>query len=198
MSIGSSVRFDKRYILALFALGIWVWMGYSIVSHTTSRIIKATIIQSKKAVRYLDDKLYPIKKEVLWFDTLTFPKGNELRHPKYGYLGYRQDFVIFFDMDVELSADRFVSFVVYSDDGFRLLIDGKKIMEYIYDRPFRKSQKIVHLSKGKHHIRIKYFQGYGQLGIVGYYGVGKSLEDAKRAKRLYLGRSSAELRFIEQ
>ena len=155
-------------------------------------------MQSSRPIHFLDDKVSPLKKEILWFDTLAFPKGNELRHPKYGYLGYRQNFVIFFDMDVEIPKEEYVDFVIYSDDGFRLLIDNKKVMEYLKDRPFRKSERVVRLHPGKHHIRIKYFQGYGQLGIVGYYSVGESAEEAKRAKKYLIGKNSPSMRFLEQ
>ena len=197
MSIGSFVRFDRRYGLVIFALGIWIWIGYSIYAHTSKKIIKATIIQSSKPVRHIDDRIYPQKKETLWFDTLYFPKGNELRHPKYGYLGYRQNFVAFFDTDIDVPKDEFVNFVIYSDDGFRLTIDKQKIMEYPKDRPFQKSEKVVRLAKGKHHIHIKYFQGYGQLGIVGYYAVGMSAKEAQKARKYLIGKSSSDLKFLE-
>ncbi|NPA64165.1 MAG: hypothetical protein GXO16_04240 [Epsilonproteobacteria bacterium] len=198
MSIGSFARFDKRYALFLFAVGIWVWMGYSIASHTAKKIIKATIIQSKKPIRHIDDTIEPQKREILWIDTLNFPKGNELRHPKYGYLGYRRNFIAYFDTDIEVPKDRYVDFVIYSDDGFRLTIDGKKIMEYPKDRPFQKSEKIVKLTKGRHHLRIKYFQGYGQLGIVGYYGTAQTEAAARGAKKYLIGESSSALKFLEQ
>ena len=191
MSIGSFARFDKRYGLLLFAIGLWVWMGYSIASHSTKKIIKATIVQSAKPIRYLDDKIYPRKKEILWIDRLYFPNANELKHPTYGYLGYRRDFVIYFDADFVVKQAQKVKFVIYSDDGFRLKIDGKTIMQYLKDRPFGKSEATIYLAKGKHHLHIKYFQGFGQLGIVGYYQV-------QNGKKHLIGSSSATLEFVEQ
>jgi len=174
-----------------------MWIGYSIASHTAKKIIKTTIIQSSKPIRHIDDPLKLKKKEILWIDTLNFPKGNELRHPKYGYLGYRRNFVAYFDTDIEVPKDVYVDFIIYSDDGFRLTLDSKKIMEYPKDRPFQKSEKIVKLTRGKHHLRIKYFQGYGQLGIVGYYGLGSTPSDAKRSKKHYIGEDSWGMEFVE-
>ena len=198
MSIGSFVRFDRRYALLLFALGIWVWIGYSIFTHTAKKIIKTTIVQSSKPIRHIDDPIKLKKKETLWVDTLNFPRGTEFRHPTYGYLGYKRNFVAFFDTDIQMPKERYVLFRIYSDDGFRLFIDGKKAMEYPNPRPFQKSEKIVRLGKGKHHIRIKYFQGEGQLGIVGYYGTGQSEAEARRAKKRLIGESSADLSFVER
>jgi len=159
------VRLDKIKGLFLFAVAIWIWMGYSIYSHSSKHIIKATIIQSKTPVKTIDDKIIPVKSEVLWIDKLYFPLGNELYYPTYGYLGYKRNFIIYFDSYIESLKEQNVTFVVYSDDGFRLSIDGSVIGEYPKDRPYRRSVVVTTLSKGKHHIRIKYFQGYGQLGI---------------------------------
>ena len=185
------MRFDRRYGLLLFAIGIWIWIGYSIYSHSAKHIIKATIIQSKTPLRTIDSKVVPAKKEVLWIDRLYFPKGNELRHPTYGYLGYRKNFVIYFDSDVESLKDQNVTFFVYSDDGFRFWIDGKVVGEYPKDRPYSKSVVRVFLPKGKHHIRIKYFQGYGQLGIKVQF------KTDKNSLKLF-GTDINTLKFIEQ
>ena len=185
------MQFDKRIGLLAFAIALWVWMGYSIASHSAKKIIKTTIIQSSRPITYLDAKIYPKKKEVIWIDKLYFPKSNELRHPTYGYLGYRRDFVIYFDTDFKLKKPQRVKFTIYSDDGFCLKIDGKTIMQYIKDRPFSKSEAVVRLAAGRHHLHIKYFQGFGQLGIVGYY----QLEDGKRH---FIGKSAGGIEFIEQ
>ncbi len=189
MIFGNSKLFDRRVGLLLFAVALWGWIGYSILSHTTAKIIKATIVQSKKPVRFLDDRIYPVKKETLWIEKLYFPRGNELRHPLYGYLGYTHDFVIFFDGKFELEKSMPVTFTVYSDDGFRLKIDGDTLMEYPKDRPFTKSERTVRLAPGVHTLHIKYFQGFGQLGLVGYY---------KTTRRHFIGESSKELQFLEQ
>ena len=165
MITGSFVRFDRRYVLLAFALGVWIWIAYSIKTHSADHIIKATIIQSKTPLRTIDSKVVPVKKETLWIDKLYFPVGNELRHPTYGYLGYKKNFVIYFDSVLDSLEDQEVTFAVYSDDGFRFWVDGKMVGEYPKDRPFRRSIVRVFLPKGEHRVRIKYFQGYGQLGI---------------------------------
>lgn len=183
-----------------FAIAIWLWIGYSIYSHSAKKIFKVTIIQSAKPLHFLDDRLYPIKQETLWIEKLYFPRGNELRHPTYGYLGYKQNFVMRIDGDFTLSKDRPVKFVLYSDDGVRLLIDGKKVLEFPKDRPFGKSEGVIDLKKGKHHLHIDYFQGYGQLGLAGYYTVLNSLNQLKTVNNSLklLGKDSKMIEFLEQ
>lgn len=188
--IGSSKLFDKRYGLLFISLVLWSWMGYSILSHSTKHIIQATIIQSAQPIRSIDDPVVPTKKEIMWFDKLYFPKSVELYHPSYGYLGYRHDFVIYFNTVFHIDKKKKIRFVVYSDDGFRLFLDGKKIMEYARDRPFSKSEKEVTVSPGIHKIYMKYFQGYGQLGVAVYY------EDGTRYH--LVGESSCDVVFYKK
>ena len=189
MHTGSFIRFDRRYALLLFAVALWIWIAYSIASHSTKRVIKATIIQSSTPLHRLDDPVHVTKKEVLWIDKLYFPKGNELRNPVYGYLGYRQNFLMLLDTDFFLHAPKKIRFIIYSDDGFRLKIDGKTIMEYVKDRPLSKSEATIKLPAGKHHLYIKYFQGYGQLGLIGYYKVDKIH---------FIGVDSNSVKFLEK
>jgi hypothetical protein len=159
------MQLDKSKGLFIFALTLWGWIIYSIYSNSIEGVIKTTIIQSKTPLTRVDSKIKPIKKEVLWIDKLYFDVGKELKHPIYGYLGYKKNFVIYFDSHIKSLKDQNITFAIYSDDGFRLLIDGRKIGEYPKDRPYSKSIIKTALSKGDHRIRIKYFQGYGQLGI---------------------------------
>jgi len=188
---GSFVRFDRGWGLLLFALGLWGWILYSIKSHSAAHIIKAHIIQSKTPLRTIDSKPTPLKEETLWIDRLSFPRGTQLRHPIYGYLGYSHDFIIDLTMEVESLRDQNVTFDIYSDDGFRLWIDGKVIAQYPTDRPFRKSRVITFLPQGKHHIRLKYFQGYGQLGL-------KALYRTDNSSFKLFGTDSNTLKFLQQ
>jgi len=190
LTVGSSSLFDKRYVLLFLSLLLWIWIGYSIFSHNQKRVIEATIIQSAIPIRAIDDPVRSIKKETIWINKLYFPKGSELYHPSYGYLGYIHDFVIYFNAHFYLNKKKKIHFIVYSDDGFRLFIDGKMVMEYPKDRPFSKSEREVLLNPGRHTIYMKYFQGYGQLGIVAYY--------RDNAKYHLLGENSDNIIFDEK
>jgi len=187
-----------RYALLLFGAALWIWMGVSIAAHTPKKIVKATILQSSKPIRHLDDPVRVKKKEILWLDKIYFLRGNELKNPVYGYLGYTNNFIIFFDTDMVLDSDKYIHFVVYSDDGFRLSLDGKSLMEYLGDRPYSKNEVVVPVSKGRHHLRVKYFQGFGQLGVAAFYGVGNTKEKALVAKLHFIGVDSDGVKFVKQ
>jgi len=60
-------------------------------------------------------------------------------------------------------------FLIASDDGFRLFIDGKPLCEFLGDRPLAKNECTVWLEKGDHVFFLSYFQGYGRLGVQAYY-----------------------------
>ncbi|SMC10174.1 PA14 domain-containing protein [Nitratiruptor tergarcus DSM 16512] len=194
------MRFDKRWGLFAFAFTLWLWIGYSIYIHSAKKIFKVTIIHSSKPLHTLNDKIYPDKKEMIWVEKIFFPRGNELKHPTYGYLGYKKNFVMRIDGDFLLSKDAPLKFVLYSDDGVRLVIDGKNVLEFLQNRPFGKSEGIIYLKKGKHHLHIDYFQGYGQLGLVGYYAVLNGLKQiiSDNNSLKLLGNNSQIIKFIEQ
>lgn len=194
------MQFDKRWGLFAFALALWVWIGYSIYTHSPKKIFRVTILHSTKPLTSLYDRVYPDKKEIFWIEKVYFPRGNELRYPSYGYLGYKNNFFMKIDGDFVLTQDIPLKFVLYSDDGVRLMIDGKRVLEYAKDRPYGKSEATIKLAKGKHHIHIDYFQGYGQLGLGGYYTIINSYKDNKTVNNSLklLGVSSIYVKFLEQ
>lgn len=60
-------------------------------------------------------------------------------------------------------------FLIASDDGFRLFIDGKPMCEFLGDRPLAKNECPVLLDKGEHTFFSLLFSGYGRLGLQAYY-----------------------------
>ena len=109
------------------------------------------------------------KTETLLFSQLYFPNSNILKNNLYGNLVYRSNFFIDFTSNFYLDKDSEIKFEIYSDDGFRLKIDGKKVAEFIKDRPYKKSEGKIFLKKGKHQFTLNYFQGYGNLGLGVWY-----------------------------
>lgn len=103
-------------------------------------------------------------------DTLDFPEGSALKHRSLGPLGADRDF--FLDIHGRFIVNRpgEYRFVVSSDDGFRLRIDGKTVAEYLGDRPMQATEGRVSLSEGSHRFDLSYFQGFGHLGLIARYG----------------------------
>ncbi len=189
------MRFDRRWGFVVFVSFVWLWIGFNIYKHTFTPRIKAIIIQSKNPIRTIDDPIVPIKKEILYFETIDFPKSKRLWNSIYGDLGYTHDFIINFFSKIYLAKDQYVKFIVYSDDGFRLKIDGKDILEFRKDRPFSKSETVVYLSKGAHRLKLKYFQGYGQLGLKVYYTTSDTPEGLSKHRNYLIGKSNGVMLF---
>lgn len=106
-------------------------------------------------------------------DRLNLLDKSRFSHPKLGNIAtFSDDFFVdvVHTIDV-LEAGQF-RFLVGTDDGFSLSIDGKKICEHLADRPFSVQPCFVELSKGKHQFNLSYFQGYGNSGLTVEYAYG--------------------------
>lgn len=108
--------------------------------------------------------------------SIDFPAGGELVHRQIGPLGYKANFFLEFECDMNVKKMGNYTFAVASDDGFRLWIDDKMIGEFLGNRSIETNAYQVFLNPGKHTYRLKYYQGYGQLGLFAGY---QFMDDAK-------------------
>ncbi len=151
--------------------------------------LKVKIVQARSTLKVLDEP-YKIKRsKIIKIDKLYFPERNYLYHYLYGNLKFYKNFLMFIETEFEMLKSQKITFYINSDDGFRLKIDGKKICEYTKDRPFGKTVCDVTLKKGLHKMSLKYFQGYGRLGLVGVYEI--------NGKKYYIGENSKYIKFYE-
>jgi len=172
---------------------MFLWFGVlyksKIFAKKEDLFLNVTILKSSNTLKTLDDSFKIKSIKHVKIDKLYFPKRKYLYHYLYGNLRFNKNFVMKINTAFMLENNEKVKFVISSDDGFRLTIDGKKICEYVKDRPMSKTECVVNLKKGKHKMFIKYFQGYGQLGLVGVYEI--------NGKKYYIGQNSDYLRFYE-
>jgi len=133
----------------------------------------------------------PSQTNTFLIDTVDFPGGNLLRHERLGEFQFSRDFFTRIDGEFEVLTAGDYKFIVSSDDGFRLTIDGNVISEFTNDRPMAETEAGIALSKGRHSFTIQHFQGYGQLGLQAWYS-------GPACERLLIGKHSSCLRFIPQ
>lgn len=78
-----------------------------------------------------------------------------------GLDGYNEWFGIRFDFDLWIPASGSYAFAVESDDGSRLVLDGKTIIENdgLHSSRRVETGELVTLSAGRHALRLDYFQG---------------------------------------
>ena len=79
---------------------------------------------------------------------------------------YKNEFGVVFTGKIDAPRKGKYQFYISGDDGVRLLIDGKKVVEYDGIHPSGSiKQEAVQLEKGEHELRYEYFQGGGQIAV---------------------------------
>jgi hypothetical protein len=140
---------------------------------TVDEVIKVVITKNRVGITNIyQQRDIESTKEVM-IDRLNLLDKSRFSHPKLGNIaGYSDDF--FADVDTEITvkkADNY-RFMVGSDDGFSVSIDGKLLCEHLSDRPFSVQTCMVFLSEGKHQFHLSYFQGFGNSGLTVEYARG--------------------------
>jgi hypothetical protein len=159
----------KNSILLGLVLLLGCFVLYKTSPTTITPFIKATIAQQKTTIMTIDTPKNTASTKILYLDIISFPEDVILKHSKLGALGYASNFFIDFEATMNVSKKELYHFLIASDDGFRLFIDGKPICEFLGDRPLAKNECTVLLDKGEHLFFLSYFQGYGRLGLQAYY-----------------------------
>lgn len=106
-------------------------------------------------------------------DKLNLIDSNRFSHPKLGNVAtYSDDFFVDVNHTITVNEADNYRFLMGSDDGFSLSIDGKLVCEHLGDRPYSVQPCMIHLSKGQHQVNISYFQGFGNSGFTVEYARG--------------------------
>jgi hypothetical protein len=71
-------------------------------------------------------------------------------------------FAIQFDGFLRVDKDDLYRLIIVSDDGSKLYLDGRLLIDHDGNHPPKPAGQLVRLRKGLHPIRIEYFQGNGQ------------------------------------
>jgi len=159
----------KNSILLSMVILLGTFIIYKTIPTTIQPFIKATVSQQKITVATIDTPRNTASSKIFYLDTIYFPEDITLKHAKMGALGYTSNFFIDFETTMDVTKKEIYHFLIASDDGFRLFIDGKPICEFLGDRPLAKNECTVFLEKGEHTFFLSYFQGYGRLGLQAYY-----------------------------
>jgi hypothetical protein len=84
-----------------------------------------------------------------------------------------EHFAMVFEGFVQVPKDGIYTFYSNSDDGTQLFIHGKLLVDNDYTHPMSEKSGDIALKKGKHPIRLTFFQGGGGKGLeVSYRGPG--------------------------
>lgn len=155
--------------------------------------VSVSIIKQKGNIRNIETPVNAEFTTNISVETLNFPQSSDiLRHRDLGKLGYKKEFFIKAVTYMDVQKAGTYHFDVTSDDGFRLLIDDKKICEHKYNRGFLTTSCLVLLQQKLYKLELLYYQKNGPMGLNVQYRF-------KEDKRSYfVGESSNAISFKEQ
>lgn len=155
-------------------LGIVIAIGLFILSKSfdfrlSDGEIALTITKQHGGISTIDTRRNESGRQEMWIQTLAFPEGRILTHPQYGSLGFSTNFFLDAKVRMQVKKPVDVTFLVRSDDGFRLKVDNAVICEHPKDRPMKTTTCRIHLEPGIHPLDLSYFQGGGPMGLEAKY-----------------------------
>lgn len=123
------------------------------------------IHKNKVAIEHLNQPRNIEFSKTVVLDKLDLSRGHRFAHPKLGDVGFSDNFFaeVLSEFQIKLRGD--YRFLVASDDGFALEIDGEELCRYTGSRPIRTQVCRVRLEEGRHSFKLRYYQGVGHAGL---------------------------------
>jgi len=159
----------KEYILLILVTLSAIFVTFKTYRPTPKLTTKAVVTSQNSALHSIYQQRSLKSSKTLYIDTIAFASGKVLSHPLYGNTRFTNNFFIDASSEFEVTSNQRFYFDIFSDDGFLLKIDGKKVCEFIGDRAYKKSSCSIDLYAGKHFLSLSYFQGGGPLGLTVFY-----------------------------
>lgn len=160
----------REWALTAIVAGIALFLMFKTIHLSLGGgAVGVTISQNDGGLSTLDSPKKIVSTQHIDVDRLDFPEGSMLEHAQYGKLGYTQDFFIDAETVMQVTQADTYRFEIRSDDGFSLTIDGRKVCEFRGNRPMRSTTCNYRLGKGRHLLKLSYFQGGGPMGLEAHY-----------------------------
>jgi hypothetical protein len=165
--------FNKNSVFtALIALTVIIIL-VRITPVTVDHVVKLVISKNRVSITNIyQQRDIEFSREVM-IDNLNLLYKSRFSHPKLGNIAtYSDDFFVDVDHKITVKQSDTYRFLMGSDDGFSLSIDGKLVCEHLGDRPYTIQPCLLFLNEGEHQVRISYFQGFGNSGFTVEYARG--------------------------
>ena len=157
---------------ALIALAV-ILVAVRITPVSVDQTVKVVVSKNRVGISNIyQQRDIEFTREV-WVDVLDLEESNRFSHPKLGNIAtYSDDFFVDVDHKITVKQSDTYRFMIGSDDGFSLSIDGKLVCEHLGDRPYTIQPCVIFLNEGDHQVHISYFQGFGNSGFTVEYARG--------------------------
>jgi len=161
-----NISINKNSITTFLLLLIAGLIIYRITPVYVPANIKVIASKNRVSITHIHQARDIINTRVVMLDKLNLYHKGKFGHAKLGNIAKASD-DFFIDVDQMISIHRAgnYQFLIGSDDGFSLTIDGKRVCEHVRDRPYSVQSCNVFLNPGQHRFQVSYFQGFGQSGF---------------------------------
>ena len=179
-------RFGWALLLYVFVIGVGAY-GYRQTHRITQFPIRMTLQQNGEAIDTLQQPRKPTRTESRTINTIHFKTKYRLTHADLGAWDYRENFFADFNTTLHLNRDCNITFLLVSDDGYALKLDGKPILSDPENHTISVDQVTQFLTRGDHTLHLAYFQEDEITVIRLYYEV--------YGKRYFVGEGSRDVGF---
>lgn len=181
--------FNKNSIFTALIALIVIIIVVRITPVTVDPVVKLVISKNRVSLSNIyQQRDIEFTREVM-IDQLNLLDKSRFSHPKLGNIAtYSEDFFVDVDHKVTIKKPDTYRFLMGSDDGFSLSIDGKLVCEHLGDRPYTVQPCLIFLNEGEHQVHISYFQGFGNSGFTVEYARGDE-------KQRWFGEDSDSVKF---
>lgn len=165
MKITMKTLFNKNSLLSFILLLISALIVIRIIPVSVDPVLKLVISKNKVSINHINQARNIESTKEVMVDILNLSDQNRFKHPRLGELGYGDDFFVDIDAAFTVKEAGRYQFIVGSDDGFSLAIDGKALCNYPGSRPLGSQTCNIRLKEGQHNFKLSYYQGYGHAGL---------------------------------
>jgi hypothetical protein len=159
----------QEYYFLFFTILIALFLAFKMISFPANGTLEVTVLQNRKALSHLDVERDIQAKKKIRVDTIDFLQGRLLEHPQIGKLGNSSNFFMDINTEMQVNKKGEYHFLIYSDDGFRLKLNGDPVCEFPGNRPMQLTSCKMQLDKKIYTFNLSYFQGGGPMGLKAYY-----------------------------
>jgi len=133
-------------------------------------VLRLDIARNRSPIAELHQVRDIVQRKVVHVDTLDLARDGRFAHSRLGDIGYGQNFFVDIVSTFKVRKAGSYRFVVASDDGFSLQVDGRQICAFTRDRALTTQTCTILLDPGERAFRLSYFQAGGPAGLKVQYG----------------------------
>jgi PA14 domain. len=182
------VKLDSNTVFSALLAILFIIIVNKITPPSVDGVIELVLMKSRSHITSIDQTRSISDTRSILIDEVNLYDKDRFFHPKLGLLGWSNDFFAEINTDFTVKEKGGYRFLVGSDDGFALEIDGKRICSFSGDRAYSKQVCRVTLDQGDHQLKLSYFQGYGNAGLTLQY------QPSGKSKMRYWGENSKQIK----